>query len=308
MKKESLKYFYKKNGTLKIINNSLIKDGECFSTDLDNWLVQDVDTNYQGLIDNLKYSKTGDLEHSENTLNSLEFPDLPKIKKYTKIPIEFINIILKNEVDQYTAKKDIRIELQYIAIEEDKISASNGHILFTEKINWDAQIYLHRDFINLLKKIKKTPLKAGFNEEYIFISGEGWRIIRKNPKVNKYSNIDAIIPSSGSTKYKTTIKNINPILKTLKPYVSDTRVICFYDKAYIKDYFVKIENTFSLIIGLNIDYLNLICKKRKDVTFEYSTSLAPVLIKEDKKRWLIMPMYLYDNLEDSTAKRKKLKI
>lgn len=207
---------------------------------------------------------------------------------------------------KYAISKDLtRIALHGICIQENQFAACDGFRLAVREGDFkvEEQVIISSELANRLNKIKKYKgeIKIYYNDRYVKFEVGDLSIIGTRID-GEFLEYDEVIPKEHTTRVEIETKDILDILKDYKKnkfelikfdFQEDKLIISSSNKiASVEDSInIKLQGE-PLNIQFNVKYL-IECLKNYDVaTLELSSRVSAMIIKEDNKLDLVLPVRL----------------
>ncbi|OSA84087.1 hypothetical protein B2H84_03090 [Clostridium botulinum] len=200
------------------------------------------------------------------------------------------------------AKDEIRPILNGVCINNNEFIALDGYRLALRKGNFETKepVIVAADLIKVINKVKyECNVKIYYNYNYVKFKFGDLEIIGYRQQGN-YINYNSIIPEDYNTKVTLKIK---PILDILKDYKKNKFILVDLD--FQKDkLIIKANNEVATVeesiniglqgiplqISFNPDYLMDSFKNYNNATLELINCVSPMVIKENNKLDLVLPV------------------
>lgn len=228
-------------------------------------------------------------------------------------PIEINNLLTTMPIDElkhllncsYAMSKDeIRPILNGICINKNEFIALDGYRLALRKGNIEVkeQVIVSADLIKVIKKVKyECDVKIYYNDNYVKFKFGDLEIVGYRQQ-GEYINYNSIIPDYWNTKVELETKPILNILKDYKKNKFDIVKLNFQNDELV----VKANNETASIedklcinlqgkpleITFNINYLIDAFKNYETATLELTSFVSPMIVKENNKLDLLLPVRL----------------
>lgn len=207
---------------------------------------------------------------------------------------------------KYAMSKELtRIALHGICIQENQFAACDGFRLAIREGDFEVkeQVIISSELANRLNKIKKYKgeIKIYYNDRYVKFEFGDLSII--GTRINeKFFEYDKVIPKEHTTRVEIETKDILDILKDYKKNKFELIKFDFQDDKLIvssSNETAAVEDSINiklqgepLEIAFNVKYL-IECLKNYDVAaLELSSRVSPMIIKENNKLDLVLPVRL----------------
>ncbi|MDU1348289.1 hypothetical protein [uncultured Clostridium sp.] len=200
------------------------------------------------------------------------------------------------------SKDEIRPILNGICINKNEFIALDGYRLALRKGDFEIKepVIVTADLIKVIKKVKyECDVKIYYNDNYVKFKFGDLEIVGYRQQGN-YINYNSIIPEDYNTKVTLKIKPILDILKDYKKNKFKVVDLDFQnDKLIIKanNDIATIEESIDielqgkpLEISFNPDYLIDAFKNYDNATLELINCVSPIVIKENNKLDLVLPV------------------
>ncbi|EJO5347159.1 hypothetical protein NRP93_001232 [Clostridium botulinum] len=200
------------------------------------------------------------------------------------------------------AKDEVRPILNGICINKNEFIALDGYRLALRKGNFKVKdlVIVSADLIKVIKKVKYNGnVNIYYNNDYVKFQFRDLEIIGYKQQGN-YINYNSIIPEDYNTKVTLKIKPIRDILKDYKKNKFKVVDLDFKnDKLIIKanndiatiedDIYINLQGK-PLEIAFSLDYLIDVFKNYEVATLEFTSCVNPMVIKENNKLDLVLPV------------------
>lgn len=220
----------------------------------------------------------------------------------TTIKAEELKYLLSGEYAM--AREETRPILQGICIYDSEFTALDGYRLANRKGNFRSKesVVISIDLIKVIKKVKyECAVEVYYNDDYVKFQFGNLEIIG-NRIQGDYINYKFIIPRDYSTRIEIETKEILNILKHYKKnkfeliklnFNEDKLTISSSNKvATVEDeLFINLEGK-PLEIVFNVKYLVDCFKNYDNAILELTGGLNPMVIKENNKLDLVLPVRL----------------
>ncbi|GAA0122231.1 DNA polymerase III subunit beta [Clostridium faecium] len=200
------------------------------------------------------------------------------------------------------SKDEIRPILNGICINKNEFIALDRYRLALRKGDFEIKepVIVTADLIKVIKKVKyECDVKIYYNDNYVKFKFGDLEIVGYRQQGN-YINYNSIIPEDYNTKVTLKIKPILDILKDYKKNKFKVVDLDFQnDKLIIKanNDIATIEESIDielqgkpLEISFNPDYLIDAFKNYDNATLELINCVSPIVIKENNKLDLVLPV------------------
>lgn len=222
----------------------------------------------------------------------------------TAMPIDKLKHLLN--CSYAMAKDEARPILNGICINNNEFTALDGYRLALRKGNIEVKepVIVSGDLIKVIKKVKYDGnINIYYNNNYVKFQFRDLEIIGYRQQ-GEYINYNSIIPEDYNTKVALKTKPILDILKDYKKNKFDLVKLDFQNNELI----VKANNETATIedklcinlqgqpleIAFNIDYLIDAFKNYEGATLELTARVNPMVIKENNKLDLVLPVRIRD--------------
>lgn len=297
--------------TLGVLDYGLIQKGKLYCTDLERWLICDIDAP-DGIIYLDMFKKGGGvpLSLTTNSFTHDDYPAVPELPDLMEIPLEMFDNI--GDFDGYQAvSNDAREALKGVNVDLSTggIYATQGHILLYRSFyldpidTYDKSIIFPAQALKLMKKVKLD--KVEFNDKHIKFSFPGGMYVcglMEGP----YPNYMQLIPQE--TKHTFSIKKaLWEELKSIGPFIDKgeegNRQLIFDKSGEIK-FSVKDEkkSIFSKNfifndgpIAFNYGYLSFALGKLGDAELHYNSRQGAFLYRGQGEARVVMPLRVLDD-------------
>ncbi|NFH49396.1 hypothetical protein FC976_19880 [Clostridium sporogenes] len=220
------------------------------------------------------------------------------------IPIDELKHLLN--CSYAMAKDEVRPVLNGICINKSEFIALDGYRLALRKGNFKTKepIIVAADLIKVIKKVKYDGnVNIYYNNNYVKFQFRDLEIIGYRQQ-GEYINYNSIIPEDYNTKAALKTKPILDILKDYKKNKFDIVKLDFQNDELV----VKANNETTTIedkvcinlqgqpleIAFNIDYLIDAFKNYETATLELTARVNPMVIKDNNKLDLVLPVRIRD--------------
>ncbi|APC82971.1 DNA polymerase III subunit beta [Clostridium botulinum] len=216
------------------------------------------------------------------------------------IPIDELKHLLS--CSYAMAKDEIRLILNGLCINNSEFIALDGYRLALRKGNFQTKepVIVPADLIKVIKKVKyERDVKIYYNDNYVKFKFGDLEVIG-NRQIGDYINYKSIIPEDYNTKVTLETKSILDILKDYKKNKFNIADLDFQkNKLIIKanNEVATVEESITielqgepLEISFNADYLIDAFKNYDNATLELTYCVNPMVIKENNKLDLVLPV------------------